>query len=57
MKTKLTGVLVAVCLVLSLCLTACAEKVALSGLEVSGSLPVLAVGGSAPVELVYVGQQ
>ena len=34
-------------------LTACAEKVALSGLEVSGSLPVLAVGGSAPVELAY----
>ena len=51
MKRKIPAALAAIGLLLGL--TACAEKVALSGLEVSGSLPVLAVGGSAPVELAY----
>ena len=51
MKQEIPAALAAIGLLLGL--TACAEKVALSGMEVSGSLPVLAVGGSAPVELAY----
>ncbi len=51
MKRKLLAMLAVAGLLLSL--TGCAEQVQLAGLQVNGSVPVLAVGGTAPVALQY----